>query len=99
MIHTTTAVNDYTGVIDVLTFTSDSIETTTIPILFDALVEGTESFTVNITTTINSVRLEPYQSTTVFIEDDTRKLVHKYSSKVHTQTTLQVLAVTMHTHS
>lgn len=70
--HTATATRDYTGVIDVLPFLGDGIRNVFIPILQDTEIEGTEDFTVHISSA-DAIRLEPYRYATVYILDDTRK--------------------------
>ena len=68
----TTATVDYTGVIEVLPFFRNDTLDVSIPILQDTEIEGTENFTVHISSPDN-IRLEPYGYATVYILDDTRK--------------------------
>lgn len=69
--HMSTDTEDYVGVVHVLAFTSNDTQEVHIPILQDTTLEGTESFTVELAATIDSVHLVPYQSATVLILDNT----------------------------
>ena len=65
---------DYTSVTMVLTFNADNTNRTVmIPIVGDNVVEGTESFTVSLTTGDSAINLSP-QTTTVTIQDDDSKI-------------------------
>ena len=65
---------DYTSVAMDLTFNADNTnQTVMIPIVGDNVVEGTESFTVSLTTGDNAINLSP-QTTTVTIQDDDSKI-------------------------
>ena len=65
---------DYTSVTIVLTFNADNTNRTVmIPIVGDNVVEGTESFTVSLTTGDSAINLSP-QTTTVTIQDDDSKI-------------------------
>ena len=64
------ATNDYTTVSMDLTFNAgNTSQTVMIPITGDTVVEGTESFTVTLTTGDSAINLSP-PSTTVTIQDN-----------------------------
>ena len=70
------APSDYISVTMDLTFNADNTNrTVTIYIVGDNEVEGTESFTVSLTTGDSAVMLIP-QTTTVIIQDDDSKLYY-----------------------
>ena len=68
------APSDYISVTMDLTFNADNTNRTVmIPIIGDNEVEGTESFTVSLTTGDSAINLSP-QTTTVTIQDDDSKI-------------------------
>ena len=68
------APSDYISVPTELTFNAENTnQTVMVPIIGDNVVEGTESFSVSLTTGDSAVMLIP-QTTTVIIQDDDSKI-------------------------
>ena len=82
-----TAPFDYDGTVQIIEFSSSGMQFASIIIVNDTVVENTESFTVNITTTDDFITVG-LASTEVFIIDDGKCIVENETVPVEVQLAL-----------
>ena len=82
-----TAPFDYDGTVQIIEFSSSGMQFASIIIVNDTVVENTESFTVNITTTDDFITVG-LASTEVFIIDDGKCIVENETVPAEVQLAL-----------